>query len=94
LNCNRCGVLAIESMTTPIAKAYLAPENIDEPIRYSGHVEQPDGSFEFSPVYESLAEAVAWARERTDFVIGREVAGEYLWYGIGPSPHGLTVPLE
>jgi len=87
-------VLAIESMTTPIAKAYLAPENIDEPIRYSGHVEQPDGSFEFSPVYESLAEAVAWARERTDFVIGREVAGEYLWYGIGPSPHGLTVPPE
>jgi hypothetical protein len=36
----------------PIAKAYSAPENFDEPLRYSGHVEQPDGSFEFSPVFD------------------------------------------
>jgi len=77
----------------PIAKAYLAPENIDEPIRYSGHVEQPDGSFEF-PQLRIASGSSGLARERTDFVIGREVAGEYLWYGIGPSPHGLTVPPE
>jgi len=67
-------------MDTPIAKAYIAPENIDEPIRYSGHIERSDGSFEFSPV-DSLLRAVAWARERTDFVMARGISGGYLWYG-------------
>ena len=84
----------MESMDTPIAKAYIAPENIDEPLRYSGHVEQPDGSFEFSPVFDGLLEAVAWARERTDFVIARAVSGGYLWYGVGPKPPDIVAPSE
>jgi hypothetical protein len=79
-------------MHSTFAKAYLAPENDDEPIRYSGHVEQPNGRFEFSPIFASLLEAVAWARERTDFVIAREVSGDYLWYGVGPSPPDIEAP--
>lgn len=94
LNYNPCGVLAMEGMNNPPARAYVAPENVEEPLRYSGHVEQPDGRFEFSPVYDSLAEAVAWARERTNFVIAREVLGEYLWYGIGPAPLDIKAPPE
>jgi hypothetical protein len=59
------------SMDIPISKAYISPENYDEPIRYSGHVERPDGSLEFSPVFSELLTAVVWARERTDFVLAR-----------------------
>ena len=81
-------------MDTPVARAYIAPENFDEPLRYSGHVEQPDGSLEFSPVFGTLVDAVAWARERTDFVIAREVVGGYRWYGVGPTPPDLDVPGE
>jgi hypothetical protein len=81
-----------ESDNTPPAKAYVAPENVERPLRYSGHLELPDGSFEFSPVFRGLMEAVAWARERTDFVIARDVAGEYRWYGVGPPPPDVTAP--
>ena len=80
----------MNDMNPDIARSYIAPENAEEPLRFSGHVEQPDGSIEFSPVFSSLLEAVAWARERTDFVIAREVLGEYRWYGVGPSPPDLT----
>ena len=82
----------MDNMNTRIAKAYLAPESIHEPLRYSGHVERPDGRFEFSPTFDALLEAVAWARERTDFVIAREVSGAYLWYGIGPRPPDIAAP--
>jgi hypothetical protein len=73
-----------------IAKAYVATENVDLPLRYSGHVELPDGSFEFSPVFGALLEAVEWARERTDFVVARGVSGAYQWYGFGPKPPGIS----
>ena len=79
---------------TPIARAHIAPENLDEPIRYSGHVERPDGSFEFSPVFDALLQAVAWAREKTDFVVAREDSGEYQWYGTGPKPPDMTAPTQ
>jgi hypothetical protein len=82
------------NMATPIARAYIAPENLDEPIRYSGHVERPDGSFEFSPVFYALPQAVAWAREKTDFVVAREVSGEYQWYGTGPKPPDMAAPTQ
>ncbi len=81
-------------MTTPIAKAYIAPENYEEPIRYSGHVERPDGSFEFSPTFDTLVNAVAWARERTDFVVARGLTGGYLWHGAGPKPPDIEPPTE
>ncbi|HEV3187189.1 MAG TPA: hypothetical protein VGZ04_03985 [Acidimicrobiales bacterium] len=82
------------SVDTPISKAYIAPENDDEPIRYSGHIERTDGSFEFSPVFDALLDVVAWARERTDFVIARGISGGYLWYGAGPKPPGIAAPFE
>jgi len=81
-------------MDPPIAKAYIAPENYDGPIRYSGHVEQPDGRVEFSPVFDALLKVVTWARERTDFVIARDITGDYLWYGVGPAPHDVATPPE
>ena len=81
-------------MGTTIATAYIAPENCEAPIRYSGHVERPDGSFEFSPVFDALAKAVAWARERTDFVVARDVSGGYLWYGVGPKPPDIEAPTD
>jgi hypothetical protein len=81
-------------MATTVARAYIAPENVDEPLRYSGHVERPDGSFEFSPVFDELVEAVDWARERTDFVFARGVSGGYRWYGVRPQPPGLASPSE
>jgi len=81
-------------MITPVAKAYIAPENYEEPIRYSGHVENADGRFEFSPVFDSLLNAVAWARERTDFVIARGVSGDYQWYGVGPKPPDIAASTE
>ncbi len=70
--------------------AYIAPENIKEPLRFSGHVENPDGSIEFSPVFATLLDMVAWARERTDVVIARGATGGYHWYGVGPAPDGLA----
>jgi hypothetical protein len=82
------------SMDIPISKAYISPENYDEPIRYSGHVERPDGSFEFSPVFSELLTAVVWARERTDFVLARGVSGGYQWYGDGQKPPDVAVPNE
>jgi hypothetical protein len=94
LNYSHFWVLATEGMNTPIAKAYIAPENYEEPIRYSGHVEHPTGRFEFSPVFDALLKAVAWARERTDFVIARGVSGEYQWYGVGPKPPDIAAPTE
>lgn len=81
-------------MTAPRAKAYIAPENYEEPIRFSGHVEHPGGGLEFSPVFSSLADAVAWARERTDVVIARGVSGGYRWYGAGPAPTDLETAPE
>lgn len=84
----------MEGMDSPFAKAYIAPENFEEPVRYSGHVEQPDGSLEFSPIFASILEAVNWARERTGFVIAREVEGDYMWFGIGPPPAGVEPPRE
>ncbi len=82
----------MESVESPIAKAYIAPDNFDEPLRFSGYVEQPDGRLEFSPTFESLSTALAWARDRTDFVIARGVSGPYYWYGVGPSPRDITAP--
>ena len=84
----------MEGMNTPIAKAYIAPENFDEPLRYSGHVEQPDGSLEFSPVFDSLFEAVAWARDRSDFVVARGVSSGYPWYGVESTPPDLKASPE
>jgi len=84
----------MEGMDTRVARAYIAPENFDQPLRYSGYVEQSNGSPEFSPTFESLAEALDWARERTDFVIARGVAGPYYWYGVGQPPPGLMAPPE
>lgn len=79
-------------MNTPRARAYIAPENHDEPIRYSGYVERPDGVFEFSPTFGTLLNAVDWARERTDFVVARDVADDYRWYGVGPQPPDIELP--
>ena len=84
----------MESVVSRIAKAYIAPENVDEPLRYSGYVEQSDGHPEFSPTFDSLSAALAWARDRTDFVIARGVSGPYYWYGVGPSPSDITPPPE
>ena len=84
----------MENVESPIAKAYIAPENFDEPLRYSGYVEQPDGRPEFSPTFDSLSAALAWAPDRTDFVIARGVSGPYYWYGVGPSPSDITAPPE
>jgi hypothetical protein len=81
-------------MNAPNSKAYIAPENFNEPIRYSGHIEQLDGSFEFSPVFHSLSEAVAWARDRTDFVVARGVTDGYRWYGVAPTPPDLLASPE
>ena len=84
----------MEHMNIPIARAYIAPENFNEPLRYSGHVEQPDGSLEFSPVFDSLLEAVAWTRDRTDFVVARGVSTGYRWHGVGPTPLDLKTSPE
>jgi len=81
-------------MAATVARAYIAPENVDEPLRFSGHVERPDGSFEFSPVFDELLECVDWARERTDIVFARGVSGGYRWYGVGSTPPGLASPPE
>ena len=87
-------VLTMEDVESPKAKAYIAPENVAEPLRYSGYVAQSDGRLEFSPAFDSLSAALAWARERTDFVIARGVSGPYYWYGVGPSPRDITAPPE
>ena len=82
-------VLVMKCVNTPVATAYIALENDDAPIRYSGYVEQIDGRLQFSPVFDALVDAVAWARERTDVVIARDVVGGYQWYG--PDPHPVTL---
>ena len=85
--------LAMGLVTNLPAKAYIAPENDEEPIRFSGHVEYPGGDLEFSPRFSSLTDAVAWARGRTDYVIARGVIGGYRWHGAGPPPPDLeTTP--
>jgi hypothetical protein len=94
LNYHHYWVLVIEVINTLIARACIAPENYEEPICYSGHVEHRTGRFEFSPVFDALLKAVAWARERTDFVIARGVSGEYQWYGVGPQPPDIAAQTE
>ena len=69
----------MDDMGIPTAKAYIAPDSTDMPIRSSGHVEQSGGSFQFSPVFYSLSEAAAWARDRTDVVVARGASGGYVW---------------
>lgn len=70
----------------------MAPEDVDEPIRYSGYVELHDDTMEFSPSFSTLEEAVEWARIRTDFVVARENSDEYFWFGEGPAPQGIEPP--
>ncbi len=77
----------------PLAgRAYIAPEGLEEPIRYSGHVELPDGTMEFSLRFDTLSEAVSWARCRTDSVVAREDSRGYFWYGRGPAPQDIEAP--
>lgn len=73
-------------------RASIAPEAVPVPVVYSGHVDRDVYPFEYSPQFPTLAGAVAWARERVDWVIARDVAGEYSWYGVGPAPSGVTTP--
>lgn len=84
----------MRSMNPLAGRAYIAPEGIDEPIVYSGYIETSDGTPEFSPRFVTLSEAVKWARARTDFVIARDVATDYFWYGNGPAPSDITTPPE
>ena len=60
-----------------VLKAYVAPHGVDEPFLYSVFVDHSDGGYELSPEFESLSEAIAWAVERTDFVIARGSTGPY-----------------
>jgi len=85
-------LLDTEDMDPFAGRAYIAPEGTEEPIRYSGYVELPDGTMDFSPRFNTLTEAVAWARFRTDFVVARENSREYFWYGQGPAPQDIEVP--
>ena len=82
----------MRSVDDSISKAYIAPENFDPPYRHSGHVERPDGTLEFSPVFGTILEAVEWARATTDFVVARESEGPYVWYGRGPAPSDYETP--
>ena len=73
-------------------RAYIAPEAVPVPVVYSGYVDADEYPFEFSPRFSTLVDAVAWARERVDWVIARDVDTEYFWYGVGPAPSGVTPP--
>lgn len=59
-------------------KAYITP--VGEPQRWSAHTERSDENptGEFSD-HDSAAEAVAWARERTDWVL--VTTDRLLWAG-------------
>jgi hypothetical protein len=79
-------------MGWPVAKAYVAPIGPDETSHYSVLIDQPDGGYELSPHFDSLADGIAWALERTDFVVARENLGGYFWYGRGTMPPDITAP--
>lgn len=75
-------------------RAYVAAESSEYPRRYSGYVEQSDGTNEYSPTFGILSDAVDWARARTSWVIARDTAGDYFWYGSGEKPPGIAYPPE
>ena len=73
-------------------KAYIAPHETDDGVRYSVFVDDLGRSHENSPAFETLSEAVIWALERTDFVIARQSTGPYYWYGRGRIPPDIEPP--
>jgi hypothetical protein len=78
-------------MRFAVPRAYIAPHQSDVE-QYSVLVDQPDGGFELSPDFETLPDAVAWALQRTDFVVARGSSGPYYWYGRGPKPSDVAAP--
>jgi hypothetical protein len=75
-----------------VLKAYVAPNGTKAPLLYSVFVDDLDGGHEMSPALETMSEAVAWALERTDFVIARQATGPYFWYGRGRMPSDIEPP--
>jgi hypothetical protein len=85
-------------MTKSIARAYVSAhedpleENGSTGLTYSGYVEGNTPSENvFSPEFETLAEVVGWALERTDFVVARDVGTPYFWAGVGDPPFDLAL---
>ena len=75
-------------------KAYIAPHETDEGIRYSAFLDDLTGVHEDSPEFESLSETVVWAFERTDFVVARQTNGPYYWCGRGHGPSDVQPPSD
>jgi hypothetical protein len=75
-----------------VLKAYVAPHETDGGFRYSVFLDDLAKIHENSPEFETLSEAVKWALERTDFVIARQSAGPYYWYGRGRKPSDIEPP--
>jgi DNA-binding Xre family transcriptional regulator len=85
-------------MTKTIARAYVSAHedpleaNGSTGVTYSGYVEGNTPSQNvFSPEFETLAEVVGWALERTDFVVARDVGTPYFWAGVGDPPLDLAL---
>lgn len=78
-------------------RAYIAPHEVYDVSgeftskhRFDGYVEDRDSdSREFSPEFDDLDEAIAWASERTSFAIARDVGTDYFWVGTEDRPSDI-----
>jgi len=75
-----------------VLKAYIAPHETDDGLRFSVFLDDLARIHENSPAFATLFEAVTWALERTDFVIARQSTGPYYWYGRGSKPSDIEPP--
>ncbi len=73
-------------------RAYIAPFETNGVIRYSVFLDDLAGMHENAIDVESLADAVTWALNRTDFVVARGSLGPYCWYGRGRKPSDIELP--
>ena len=60
--------------------------------RFSGYVSNNrDEIIESSPEFQTLDDAITWARERSDIVWARDLDSDYFWAGAGDPPPGAVV---
>jgi hypothetical protein len=75
-------------------RGYIAPHEVYDANgettgenHFSAYVEDRESdSREFSPEFNDLDDAIAWACERTTFAIARDVGTDYFWVGSEDRP--------